>query len=477
MCSTQLEAHVPPKPFQSNTPKQQVDQPQLTSAAAGHHSEPSHITSPTNQQVEHGAGSGLHSPLMAPKYEPPFSPSATAVSHQENKHKTDNMMTKKDKMKMKYKKAKLLAAAAAASGPGTQPASSSEEERETHSNRGRGKSTGKDTDLATCSRLVVDHVIESMYSKELVNEANSKRSANISPTKTSTNPAPALASKSQNEVTNKVKIKVGEKSEAGEGGVAFDKTSLTFGQIQETLIRRAVENSYELNLTSDSGVKTESENLYETKASDSWGKLRGKPEQSGKELDKENIKRAEVKEENDPYAFTDVPTSGEIEYIPKKFRSSKLKDNKNSNGNRVEKAKADENVQNGHESLDGSIKSKKKRKVGSQSPSYTESAYMCISNDKQNNNNNNQKACWTGQLDSSNLLGSESPSQTFCDSEVHSWSGESREEDCDWPDSEDYGVRKSQRSNRGRKYQELIEQGYLQSSRDKAAVGKRPMQG
>ena len=336
----------------------------------------------------------------------------------------------------------------------------------------------KDADLATCSRLVVDHVIESMYSKEMekVTGQNGKPtvpSSLMSPSKPLHLTAAALVSKSQNEVTRMAaSMATSDKQKTDKGSLTkvsvTEKMGLTFGQIQETLIRRAVENSYELNLTPE-------KNKTEPLETSTDFKIKGKTEAAVKEVNKENIKKTPVKsEENDPYAFTDTPPVGDMDYIPKKFRTAKINKENNNNLSDTERPmKTPEKVksQSGHSSTDSPGKQKKKKKVNHSALPQTipectsleaQSSFSCLGQ-------THRRPMWS--MDSG-PAGSESPNASVGDCEVQSCSGESRDEEGDWGDYEDFGVRKSSRSNRGRKYQELIEQGYLQSARDKAA-GKK----
>ena len=124
-----------------------------------------------------------------------------------------------------------------------------------------------DSEVTSCGKLVVDRVIESIYSQEF-GKVESKPEARPKTTVVSSTYTPQqhqnqkdakLSDKlsglfnapPQQRGQNGISVKSDSMPEAKDGG----KMTMTFGQIQETLIRKAVENSYDFDIVS--GLKSE----------------------------------------------------------------------------------------------------------------------------------------------------------------------------------------------------------------------------
>ena len=124
-----------------------------------------------------------------------------------------------------------------------------------------------DSEVTSCGKLVVDRVIESIYSQEFgkiepkpeVRPKTTVVSSTYTPqqlqnqngTKPSDKLSGLFSSPPQQRGQNGISVKSESVPEAKDGG----KMTMTFGQIQETLIRKAVENSYDFDIVS--GLKSE----------------------------------------------------------------------------------------------------------------------------------------------------------------------------------------------------------------------------
>ena len=124
-----------------------------------------------------------------------------------------------------------------------------------------------DSDVTSSGKFVVDRVIESIYSQEFGKiepklEARPKTTTvtstytpqqhqNQNGVKPSDKLSGLLSSQAQHQNQSAAPVKIEQPSEPKDGG----KMTLTFGQIQETLIRKAVENSYDFDIAS--GLKSE----------------------------------------------------------------------------------------------------------------------------------------------------------------------------------------------------------------------------
>ena len=522
MCSTQLEAQATHK-ISAN---QQPEPCHVTSASVTQGQ--CQVITTTNQQTDQyhvttASGGSILTPPWTPKYESSFSPSTNLGGHDpvlsdptrghdlapvdptrgqdlpvSDKLQSDNavqttlLSRHNDKMKAEDisnqgKNTNTIAKSRHKKPKASKVAPSPEV--------GDGKNGKPDRDLATCSRLVVDHVIESMYAKSNSNLTNNTKtnSNHGNSTDSTISLSPSSASKRQ-QTQSTGATPPGVK--AGSENIA-DK--LTFGQIQETIIRRAVENSYDLSLTS--GLKVKSESLEGT-STEVDTRIKGQNRDSHRKTedhDKENVTMAtgpkmESELEDDPYAFTDTPTTpSEDDYIRKKFKIAKInKENNNNTCSSPEtvkvkptgspdglKGKTSKLKHTRQEGVDGKGKAKKKKWASTSCllpPSPPQRSVVTTEHPSGSPVNKSHGAGWNTHVGSSVMAtvqtgGAESPNHSTCDSEVQSCSGESREEDGDWPDEEG-GIRKSQRSNRGRKYQELIEQGYLQPAREKPGTRK-----
>ena len=124
-----------------------------------------------------------------------------------------------------------------------------------------------DSEVTTCGKLVVDRVIESIYSQEF-GKVEPKpdirpKTAVVSSTYTpqqhqnqnGTKPGDKLSSLFSTPPQRRSQNGMNLKDESTSGAKDAGKMTMTFGQIQETLIRKAVENSYDFDIAS--GLKSE----------------------------------------------------------------------------------------------------------------------------------------------------------------------------------------------------------------------------
>ena len=137
-----------------------------------------------------------------------------------------------------------------------------------------------DSDVTSCGKLVVDRVIESIYSQEFgkiepkpdprpktttVSATYTPQQHNQNGIKPSDRLSGLFGSSHSNQQQNQTQmvgaVKTEPPTETKDGG---GKMTLTFGQIQETLIRKAVENSHDFDIAS--GLKSENiAYLYDSK--------------------------------------------------------------------------------------------------------------------------------------------------------------------------------------------------------------------